>query len=123
MPDDLGTWKQKLLYVVAWLFSTVLLCVGLVLVRNLLMALLRWGIDLLPLEYTWETGATIGWWEEFISQLAWLFVACIAATANIAIEYYYRKGIAKGLLWTRIKRITIPEIAVVIVGSGLSALL
>ena len=123
MPDDLGTWRQKLLYVIAWLLSTVLLCIGLVLVRNVLMAGVTWGIGLLPLEYSWETGATIGWWQEFINQVAWVLVACIAVAASIAIEYYYRQGIKAGLLLKRIGRVIGVEIVVIAVSSGIAFLL
>jgi len=128
MPDYQGTWRQRVVYIVAWLVSTVLLCVGLVLLRNLFMALVTWGLGLLPLEYSWETGATLGWWQEFLNQLSWLFVACLAAILSVAIEYYYRKGIAQSeetphLLWQRIGRVMGIEVIVVAVGFGLSALI
>jgi len=122
MPDTMKSWGQRLLYAGAWLLSTVLFCVGVVLVRNLIMAGVVWAIGLLPLEYSWETGTTIGWWEEFLSQVLWLVVACVAVTATIVIELYYRKGMEQGALLKRVQLVVGIEIAAIAVSGGLLAL-
>ncbi len=124
--QQIDDWKDTLLYVVAWLASTVLFVIVLVIFRGLVMDLMTW------ISLSWEALNPQGWhavslsyrWiQEFIDRAMLLILGCIAIAAMVAIEYYYRRGAQQGTLVKHIARVVGAELAVGTLGLALSALL
>jgi hypothetical protein len=122
--DKLSDWKDMILYVVAWLASTVLLAILLVIVRGIAMDIMTWiGLSWEAMDYeAWRTARlSYGWVQEFVDRVVILIMGCVAVVAMVWIEYYYRKGMHKGELVQRIARVVVTELIFAALSLAISA--
>jgi len=61
--------------------------------------------------------AGLGYWQvSFFDRLGVLVMGVAAASSVILIEYYYRKGVEKGVLWLRFVKVTGWQVGLVLAG-------
>jgi hypothetical protein len=125
--DDLSTssdWKDTVLYITAWLASTVLLAILLVIVRGIAMDFMMWiGLtwEAVNFEAWREVSRSYAWIQEFVDRVVILVMGCVAVAAMVWIEYYYRKGVQKGVLIKRIVRVVAGELIIAALALAISA--
>jgi hypothetical protein len=91
-----------LAYVAAWLVSTALVLIDVLLVRQALLSILTWlGTrgGQAPSAYS-----GFGWTIEFVDRAALLILACAGLGLSVALQYYYRQGADNGVLTRRVIR-------------------
>lgn len=65
----------------------------------------------------------LGYWQvSFFDRLGVLLAGLAGAALTIFVEYYYRTGLEKGLLWPRFTRVTLWQLAVVVAATVASQL-
>jgi hypothetical protein len=98
-PTGCGT---TLAYVAAWLVSSALLVVDVLLIRGALLRILTWistrGGEM-PSAYS-----SFGWTLDFVDRALMLILACVGVGLSVASQYYYRPGAGKGMLIKRVIR-------------------
>ena len=97
-----STWRESLVYGVAWFISSLFAILDFLGLRDLLKAILMrvgQGID--------EKGARMQYGDTVQSiDQAFLFIGgCVAVSLAIVFEYYFRRGMAKGQLFPRVARV------------------
>ncbi len=113
----MGGWPTTILQGVAWIISVLGAVVDVFALREAYLALLAWYRVIQNKAYH-EAG---GLGEDIftgvrltaIDMLTWVILCMTALVAMIAIEYYYRKGREKGLLYKRIGKVLGTEVAIV----------
>ena len=91
-----------LAYVAAWLVSSALLLIDVLLVREALLSVLTWvgaQSGKAPSAYS-----AIGWTIEFVDRALVLILACVGVALSVVLEHYYRRGAENGLLVRRATR-------------------
>ena len=67
--------------------------------------------------------ADLGHWQvSFVDRLSVLIFGLVGAIGTIFIEYYYRKGTEKGLLWPRFFKVTTWQVGLILVAMLAAAL-
>lgn len=113
-----GGWLATLVQFVAWLVTAIGTIIDALAVREAVLAILAW-IQVINAEAYHRAGG-IG--EDIVTNfglaavdnVVLLILACVAVAFTIWIEYYFRKGRPKGLLYKRIGKVVAVEIAVII---------
>jgi hypothetical protein len=94
--------RLTLAYVAAWLVSSALLLIDVLLVREALLSVLTW--------VSAQTGqassaySAIGWTIEFVDRALVLILACVGVALSVVLEHTYRRGAENGLLIRRAMR-------------------
>lgn|GEM_PF-2253718 len=119
-------WLATPAYVLAWIASTALLIVDLLLIRSVTIdimtsaGLMRQVAD----PDAWRPRRlTYGWIISTTDLVLLLVLLCAGIGGAIAIEHYYRKGAAEGKLCRRVIRVMGIEFGVGVVAWLISALL
>ena len=129
--DNRGGWVATLSQVVAWAVTSLLAIVDMLAIREAFLAVMAWLSVIETAAYRAAGGSGQSLFTTFgISALdnVLLLVMGIAAIAVVVvIDNYFRKGRPKGLLYHRIGRVLLIEVAIIIVAllirQGISAIL
>jgi hypothetical protein len=119
-------WWNTILYVLAWIASTALLIVDLLLVRSVIIDLMTSAglMHQVADPDAWRPRRLTYSWIISTTDLALLLVLLIVGIGGaIAIEHYYRRGVAEGKLRQRVIRVMGIELGFGLIAWLLSALL
>lgn len=111
----------SLLYIIAWLASTALILADLATLRYLVLGIVTWiGVNWATSSHqkVLSAGHAFGWTIEVVDQAMLLIMACVGIGFAIILEYYYRRGLHKGLLIKRV--VTAMAIQLAIAGAALA---
>lgn len=125
MPKTMSRWRQGFVSMAAWLLSTVLLIVDLVVIRGFVMDLFMlvgaiWA-RINPERWRYAR-LTFGWVRATADRGLLLILGVAGVVLAIYLEYYYRQQQEKGDIST-IARVIALQIVVGLVGWGLSLLM
>jgi hypothetical protein len=94
--------RLTLAHAAAWLLSSALLVIDILLIREALLSVLTWAsaqTGKAPSAYS-----AIGWTIEFVDRALVLILACVGVALSVVLEHYYRRGAENGLLIRRAAR-------------------
>lgn len=111
-------WLVSLIYFFAWLVTAIGAVIDALAVREAILALLALANVIGTDAYHRRGGIGTDFLTTFgtaaVDNFMLLLLGCGAVAATIWIEYYYRKGRPKGLLFKRIGRVAVIEIAIIV---------
>jgi hypothetical protein len=113
-----GGWLATLVQFVAWLVTAIGTVIDALAIREAILAILAW-VRVINAEAYHQAGG-IG--EDIVTNfglaavdnVVLLILACVAVALTIWIEYYFRKGRPKGLLYKRIGKVVAVEVGIFI---------
>jgi hypothetical protein len=112
MEEQDSSWKNMIIYGVAWFIACVLLILALLNTFELVRDSLSWitaAIDDVGKRQEFE------WTVAAITQGMFFVGGCLAVGLAIGFEYYFRLGEKKGLLVKRVATVFVTLIAIIIV--------
>ncbi len=114
-----GGWPATLALYAAWLVTALGSVIDALAIREAVLAILSWYRVLETAAYHRAGGVGedifTGFGLTAVDDVILFFLGCGAVAATVGIEYYYRKGRPKGLLYKRIGKVLGIEIAIIIV--------
>ncbi len=114
-------WLISIVQGLAWLVTGVGAIVDAIYIREGLLRVLAWfrAAQLDAFHASGGIGNDLGMTFRLtaVDFLTIFILACAAVVAIVWIEYYYRKGRPKGLLWKRLIRVVVVEAAIVLVST------
>lgn len=111
-----GAWLASASQVIAWFVSIALGLIDMLAVREAILSLLSWARVIQTEAYHRSGGLGQDIFGGFgltaIDTVMLLILGLVTVAAIIGIETYFRKGRAKGLLYKRIVKVFLIEIAI-----------
>jgi len=112
-------WSANIVYLLAWLICSILLIVGLLVVREATVSVMRAiQVRQVAASAAGEAGKTLldtGFTMRAIDTSIIFVGAIVAAGLAIGIEVYFRRGKDQGKLWQRIGLVLGIEVAVILI--------
>jgi hypothetical protein len=124
--ESRGGWVATLVLYVAWAITAIGTILDALYVREAVMAIASRIQMAQDLAYHNRGGVgidlTMGFAMTAFDEILIIILGCVAVAVVVSIEYYYRKGRPKGLLYKRIGIVVGIEVAVIVVGIIIRAL-
>jgi hypothetical protein len=112
-------WSANIVYLLAWLICSILLIVGLLVVREATISIMRAiQVRQVAASAAGEAGKTLldtGFTMRAIDTSIIFVGAIVAAGLAIGIEVYFRRGKEQGKLWQRIGLVLGIEVGVILI--------
>ena len=113
-----GGWLATLVQLLAWVITTIVAIIDGLAIREAILAILAWVRVINTEAYRRAGGVGDDILTNFglaaVDNAVLFILACALVAFTIWIEYYFRKGRPKGLLYKRIGKVAAVEIGIII---------
>jgi hypothetical protein len=117
--ESRGGWLATLSLYVAWLITSIGAVIDALALREMFLSFLSWYSVVNQQNYHAQGGVGqdifTGFGLSAADDALLLILGIGAVSATVYVEYYYRKGRPKGLLYKRIGKVALIEVAIFIV--------
>ena len=118
--DRKGGWVASLSQFLGWMFASLLAIVDMLAIREAFLALMAWLSVIETAAYHAKGGVGQSLFTSFgisaLDNILLLILGISVIAVVIVIESYFRKGRPLGLLYKRIGKVLLIEVAIIIVG-------